>query len=67
MAPKDETPFREPGIASNAPSTTVSHAEWWETPMEFPARQVYSPVSLAVTFFRVRTSMSLSVVFTPAV
>lgn len=35
--------------------------------MEFPARQVYSPVSLAVTFFRVSTSMSLSVVFTPAV
>lgn len=55
------------GVAPNAPSTTVSHAEWCETPMEFPARQVYSPVSLPVTFFRVRTSMSLSVVFTPAV
>lgn len=53
--------------AGNAPSTTVSQAEWWETPMEFPARQVYSPESFRDTFLSVRTSMSLSVVFKPAV
>lgn len=35
--------------------------------MEFPARQVYSPESFRDTFLSVRTSMSLSVVFKPAV
>lgn len=54
-------------VHANVPSTTVSHAEWWETPIEFPARQVYSPASFRLTFLRVKTSMSLSVVFKPAV
>lgn len=35
--------------------------------MEFPARQVYSPESFKDTFFRVKTSISLSVVLKPAV
>lgn len=35
--------------------------------MEFPARQVYSPESFRDTFLSVKTSMSLSVVFNPAV
>jgi len=47
--------------------TTVSHAEQYDAPMEFPARQVYAPASSRVAFLRVKTSISLSVVFKPAV
>lgn len=49
------------------PGSTVSQAEWCENPIEFPARQVYSPASSKVTFRKYRISSSLSVVLTPAV
>lgn len=49
------------------PGSTVSQAEWCEKPIEFPARQVYSPASSKVTFRKYRISSSLSVVLTPAV
>lgn len=30
------------------PEITVSHADWWANPIEFPAKQVYSPASSMV-------------------
>ena len=34
------------------PEMTVSQADWWANPIEFPARQVYSPASSMVTLDR---------------
>lgn len=42
----------------NVPDRTVSHADWCENPIEFPAKQVYSPASSIVIFVRYRTSTS---------
>lgn len=40
------------------PEMTVSQADWWANPIEFPARQVYSPASSMVTLDRYSTSTS---------
>lgn len=58
---------RERPAQKEIPGSTVSQAEWCENPIEFPARQVYSPASSKVTFRKYRISSSLSVVLTPAV
>lgn len=63
-------PFRRKNKeASRAavPGSIVSQAEWCVYPIEFPARQVYSPASSKVTLCKNRISSSLSVVLTPAV
>lgn len=49
------------------PGSTVSQAEWKAKPIEFPARQVYSPASSKDTLGKKRTSSSLSVVLISAV
>lgn len=58
---------KERSAQKEIPGSTVSQAEWCENPIEFPARQVYSPASSKVTFRKYRISSSLSVVLTPAV
>ena len=50
----------------STPSSTVSHLEIYDMPMEFPARQVYSPASYRLTFFKVKVCKSSSAEFTPA-
>ncbi len=55
------------GKSCRIPLTTVNQAEWWEIPIEFPAKQVYSPASSKDTFLNWNTSISLSVVLRPAV
>lgn len=52
---------------AEVPGSIVSQAVWCVYPIEFPARQVYSPASSKVTLCKNRISSSLSVVLTPAV
>lgn len=42
----------------NLPDRTVSHADWCEKPIEFPAKHVYSPASSIVMFVKYNTSTS---------
>ena len=51
--------FQVKCLVNNLPGTTVSHAEEWLIPMEFPARHVYQPASSYVTFSIVKCSESV--------
>lgn len=65
--PQSPEGLSEQQLAAAVPGSTASHAEWWENPIELPARHVYSPASSKVTLRKARTSSSLSVLLTPAV